>query len=338
MSALISVIVPVYKVMLYLERCINSILAQTFTNFELILINDGSPDECGKVCDAYARKDKRIHVIHQKNKGVSVARNKGLDYVFMSSESRFLTFIDSDDYVHPMYLELLYLPIKNRMAEITSCRMKPTNEPKIEIVNIPISLTPPPRDCPKIYGVENYYCERTMDCIHAMGKLYPRSDWSGLRFPERIEYGEDVYTTYRAIFSHKQIAFVFLPLYGYFQSPNSLVRSKWSPKRLDSILGWEEQVRYFGENGYSDAARISCYTLFNTVLYNLFNISASTRCKDSRISAYDLCKLRKEAKQRFRYYNKKYSKYLTMKQKAKVLIKRLGVKSELFLRKRKSQI
>ena len=104
---LISVIVPVYKVEEYLSRCVDSILSQTFEDFELILIDDGSPDNCGKICDEYTKKDNRVHVIHQENGGLSSARNAGIDWAFENSDSEWLTFIDSDDWVHIQYLDLL---------------------------------------------------------------------------------------------------------------------------------------------------------------------------------------------------------------------------------------
>ena len=100
----ISVIVPVYKVEEYLPQCIDSILAQTFTDFELLLVDDGSPDRCGEICEEYAGKDTRIRVFHQANAGLSCARNTGL----MNARGRYVTFIDSDDYVKPCYLERLY--------------------------------------------------------------------------------------------------------------------------------------------------------------------------------------------------------------------------------------
>ena len=100
----ISVIVPVYKAELYLSKCIDSILAQTFTNFELLLINDGSPDRSGDICEEYALQDKRIRIFHQKNAGVSVARNVGL----VSMRGRYMAFVDPDDYIYPDYLKCLY--------------------------------------------------------------------------------------------------------------------------------------------------------------------------------------------------------------------------------------
>ena len=115
----ISVIVPVYGVENYLPACIDSILAQTHEDFQLILVDDGSPDRCGAICDEYAAKDSRIVVIHQENGGLSAARNTGIDWVFDNSESRWLNFIDSDDIVSPVYLETLYRCAAQNDADIT---------------------------------------------------------------------------------------------------------------------------------------------------------------------------------------------------------------------------
>ena len=118
---LISVIVPVYNVEKYLERCIRSILMQTFKDFDLILIDDGSPDNCPELCDFYEKKDKRIITIHQNNMGLSAARNTGLNWTFKNSNSRWITFIDSDDWVHPRYLESLYVMVKKTEQNISMC-------------------------------------------------------------------------------------------------------------------------------------------------------------------------------------------------------------------------
>lgn len=110
----ISVIIPIYNVEKYLCRCIDSILAQTFTDFELILVDDGSPDHCPEICDEYAARDSRIHVIHKRNEGVSIARNTGLDIV----SGEYVTFVDSDDYIAPDRLELLFLQVAEHQADV----------------------------------------------------------------------------------------------------------------------------------------------------------------------------------------------------------------------------
>ena len=121
MDCLISIIVPVYKVEKYIHRCVDSILAQTFTDFELILVDDGSPDNCGIICDEYALKDNRIHVIHKENGGLSDARNAGIDWAFENSNSEWITFIDSDDWVHPKCLEALVRAAQIYGTEIAIC-------------------------------------------------------------------------------------------------------------------------------------------------------------------------------------------------------------------------
>ena len=103
----VSIIVPVYQVEKYIRQCIDSILAQTFTDFELILVDDGSKDNSGKICDEYAEKDKRIRVIHKENDGLSGARNKGLD----NASGNYFMFVDGDDYISPNMAECLYKKI-----------------------------------------------------------------------------------------------------------------------------------------------------------------------------------------------------------------------------------
>lgn len=113
----LSIIVPVYKVEQYIHKCVDSILNQTFTDFELILVDDGSPDDCGKVCDEYAQNDNRIKVIHQKNSGVSVARNKGVEV----ATGEYIGFVDSDDYISPKMYSVLMNAALNTDADIIKC-------------------------------------------------------------------------------------------------------------------------------------------------------------------------------------------------------------------------
>lgn len=119
MEELISVIVPVYKVEKYINQCIDSIINQTYTNLEIILVDDGSPDNCGIICDKYAKKDRRIKVIHKENAGVSSARNVGLD----NSNGEFITFVDADDYVSNIYCEELLKTLKEKEVDCIACRI-----------------------------------------------------------------------------------------------------------------------------------------------------------------------------------------------------------------------
>ena len=117
----ISVIVPVYKVEPYIHRCVDSILQQSYRDFELVLVDDGSPDNCGSICDEYASRDSRVHVIHQENGGLSAARNAGIDWVFDNSDSQWITFVDSDDWVHPQMLEKLFDAAMEQNTLISIC-------------------------------------------------------------------------------------------------------------------------------------------------------------------------------------------------------------------------
>ena len=117
-TPLISVIVPVYRVEAYLERCVKSILSQTYKNLEVILVDDGSPDQCPAICDACAEKDARVKVIHQENKGLSGARNAGIN----AASGEYLAFVDSDDYVSPHFIEELYQLLQDTGCAIGQCR------------------------------------------------------------------------------------------------------------------------------------------------------------------------------------------------------------------------
>ena len=117
----ISVIVPVYKVEEFLSRCVDSILCQSYPDFEVILVDDGSPDCSGQMCEDYARQDSRIHVIHQENGGLAAARNSGIDWTFAHSDSRWLAVVDSDDWVHPDFLKVLYETAEQTLCKISVC-------------------------------------------------------------------------------------------------------------------------------------------------------------------------------------------------------------------------
>ncbi len=137
----VSIIVPVYKVEPYLRRCVDSILAQTFTDFELILVDDGSPDNCPAICDEYVEKDDRVHVIHQENGGLSAARNAGIDWAFANSNSQWLNFVDSDDWVHPEYLERLRNAAGNKEFTSICGYIKASGEvPSIDEESLKVSI------------------------------------------------------------------------------------------------------------------------------------------------------------------------------------------------------
>ena len=240
----ISVIVPVYKVENYIHRCVGSILAQTFRDFELILVDDGSPDHCGAICDDYAAKDSRVHVIHQENGGLSAARNAGIDWAFANSDSEYLTFIDSDDWVHPSCLRALYGAAQSTGLPISVCGYAETAGEDPQCGEISVETWEP----------EAFYMERHVNAVVAWGKLYSRALFRDVRYPVgRIH--EDEYVTYRLLFPQARLAVVPAPLYAYFQNPEGITKSEWTPRRLDAVEGLNGQRLYFRAHGFARAHR-----------------------------------------------------------------------------------
>lgn len=236
----ISVIVPVYKVEDFLARCVDSILAQTFTDFELILVDDGSPDRCGEFCDAYARKDGRVHVIHQQNGGLSAARNSGIDWVMKNSDSRWLSFIDSDDWVHPDFLKILYAAAEETACKISACGFFCTG-------GAPISDQEDLKiEC---LSADDYYCGNYHKGATpaACGKLYHRSMFRKLRYPVG-KLHEDEFTTYILLYQAGKIGVTPAALYAYFQNPESITRSNWHPGRMHVLEAFEQQIDFAKKN------------------------------------------------------------------------------------------
>ena len=164
---LISVVVPIYNVEKYLNRCVDSILNQTFTDFELILVDDGSPDNCGKICDEYAEKDNRVRVIHKPNGGLSDARNAGIEWALKNSDSEWITFIDSDDWVHPNYLEFLLQAAEKNNTSVSICGFVRT-ENKSDFPKYSFES--------KVYSNEDFWIEKNVNAVIACAKLYKKRD------------------------------------------------------------------------------------------------------------------------------------------------------------------
>ena len=252
----ISVIVPVYKVEPYLHRCVDSILSQTYTDFELILVDDGSPDNCGAICDEYAKQDMRVHVIHQTNGGLSAARNSGIDWAFANSSSDWLTFIDSDDWVHPEYLSRLLRAAEEIGTNVSVCSFcKTTGQVNEEHVSEfqPVKITP-----------ESLWCLDNTRGTVAWGKLYRKHHFAVLRYPVG-KLHEDEFTTYKILFADPFVAFLDDALYYYFQNEDSIVHAEWSPKRMGKLDALEEQIAFFTQNGFEEAFRMQVSTYAYTV-------------------------------------------------------------------------
>ena len=241
---LISIIVPVYRVESYLSRCVDSLLAQTYQNLEIILVDDGSPDQCPAICDACAEKDARVKVIHQENKGLSGARNAGID----AASGEYLAFVDSDDYVSPHFIEELYQLLQDTGCAIGQCRFSYVKgDGLVEEGDSAFCIYRGESLMEQLYGPE----EKATCFVVAWNKLYRAELFkeTGIRYPEgRIH--EDEATTYRLFHEAKKLAFLDRALYGYYTENGGSITSVFSAKRLQWLTAHEERIAFFKKNGY----------------------------------------------------------------------------------------
>ncbi len=238
MQELISVIIPVYKVEKYLERCIDSVINQTYTNLEIILVDDGSPDNCGKICDEYAKKDRRIKVIHKENGGLSSARNAGIDV----AKGRYLSFVDSDDYVNEKFIERLYELLKEYDADISQCDFVKTSgeKPDVdteEVVNVYDSIS----------LLDSMYEIGSVHFVVAWNKLYKSELFKEIRYPEG-KIHEDEAIIHLLIHKANKCVRTNKQMYYYFINENGIMNSKFSEKRLDIFYAFNSRIDFYIEN------------------------------------------------------------------------------------------
>ena len=225
---LISIIVPVYKVEKYLKKCIESILNQTYMNYELILVDDGSPDNCPTLCDEFAKQDSRIVVIHKKNGGLSDARNSGLDI----ARGEYIGFVDSDDYIAPnMYEVLLKTALKNN-ADLTLCNYIRVNESYEEIVSETIHKHAVDKKYNKSEFIHELIKPYGSYYIVVWNKLYKSSIFHKLRFPKGKQH-EDEYVIHHIIDQCDVIVSVKDDLYYYVQRDGSIMSKEFNLKNMD---------------------------------------------------------------------------------------------------------
>ena len=262
----VCVIVPVYRVEQYLHRCVDSILAQTYADFELVLVDDGSPDNSGAICDSYAVRDSRIHVIHQENGGLSAARNAGIDWTVEHSDCQWLTFIDSDDWIHPQMLEILLDMVQSNEKKVSICSYLET----AEMVHSEELVHP----APVLWTPENFFVECNTNAVIAWGKLYHRSCFGQVRYPVG-KIHEDEFTTYRILFEEPEIIVTDVPLYYYFQNAAGITKSQWNPRRLDALEAQQQQIAYFREKGFIRAHDSVAVWYAGKLCWQRRNIAAS---------------------------------------------------------------
>ena len=222
---LISVIVPVYNVESYVAECIESIQNQTYMNLEIILVNDGSTDASGDICDQYAAYDERIKVIHQENGGLSAARNTGIK----AANGDYIAFVDSDDYVGlTLYEDMLKLLKEHDLDIIEFTAFRDKNDGQLEIYEKEDALRLAMHDC----------------FVAAWSKLYKRSAIGDVRFPVGRKF-EDTATSYLYVANANRVGHINRCYYYYRLNPNSITQTSFDAKsRWDFVLGYEERLQY----------------------------------------------------------------------------------------------
>ncbi len=297
----ISVIIPVYNGEDFVERCLNSVLKQTFSDYEIIIVNDGSTDNSKKICEEFAYENSNIRVFNkEKNCGHAPARNTGIDLAF-ESDSEWITFIDCDDWIDEHFLEYLYNAATEKNVDISLCdfiRSVSENDVDTDI-----------RYEPVLYSPEDFWCENRITATIPCAKLFKKTIFNSVRWPNRVH--DDEFLTYKLLFQYNQIAVLKSKMYCYYYNENSVMVSTCSPKRIDSIYAVKERREYFRENNFKKAAELDD-KLYLPALYD-FALFLSKMKKDYKKQYRFLLKeLRRELRQNGEKYGftKEKNEYL----------------------------
>lgn len=255
LQPLVSIIVPVYKVEKYLRTCLDSILAQSYPNWEAILVDDGSPDACPKIIDEYASRDTRMRTVHRENGGLSAARNSGLRTV----RGEFITFLDSDDFWHKDYLKLMVGAALEHDADMVQCdftRGIETTFPEINDLG---------DSSVRIYDRRSIFTSFAAKVI-VWAKLYRRHVLDGITFPEG-RVNEDDCTNWRLYYAADKIAVIDRELYYYTVNPNSTMGKLKKKPDLRFIDAYHERIGFFEQNKEDDLVATSRIQLLKSLSF-----------------------------------------------------------------------
>lgn len=270
---LITVVIPVYNVEAFLEKCLDSVIQQTYKNLEIILVDDGSTDCSGKMCDEYAEKDSRIKVVHQKNKGLSGARNAGIEI----SKGEYITFIDSDDFVSEEFISYLYNLAVRKYADVSICSsIKFYEENETGLGHTVVEE--------RVYNAQQALEDmlyRKNVTAYACGKLYRTTLFNEIRYPEKQLF-EDLNTTYKIFDLAKVITWSSKKLYYYRQRNNSIVNSKFNKKKL-SVIKAGLEIKDFVEKKYPEIYNAAVSKVFISAVDQYRKIPNSIDYREEKI-------------------------------------------------------
>ena len=240
MEELVSIVIPIYNVEQYLEECIKSVIMQTYTTLQIILVDDGSTDNSGEIADNFVKEDKRIQVIHKKNGGLSDARNYGIEL----ATGKYITFIDSDDYVENTYIEKLYNAIKKNNTKVSQCNISKVNNQNEVIEEIGYNVNEV-KNTKKM--LKEIYSQHWIENTVVWNKMYLTELFKDIRYPIG-KIHEDEFITYKILYNVKEIALVNEHLYNYRENVNSITRRKFTLSKLDILEAFEERLEFFKKN------------------------------------------------------------------------------------------
>ena len=279
--AKLSIIVPVYQVKAYLERCLKSLLSQTFKDYEIILVDDGSTDGSGDICDTYAEKFEFVNVIHKKNGGLSSARNAGIN----AATGEYIMFVDSDDLIHSKTAELEITLLEEHRAQALICPLKRFSKEEEININFPIE---------KLEGVsvisgleaENGFFDNPQanKYVSACGKVYKRSLFDDIRFPEGRLF-EDEFTTYKLYYKSTKVVVVDTELYFYFINESGITQNLNLNKRFDSYDARKERIEFFKKNGPTELYHLALMEFLRTAQWDLISCQEGKQDYDQKRGA-----------------------------------------------------
>lgn len=281
-NVLISVVVPIYKVEKYLKRCVDSIINQTYNDLEIILVDDGSPDNCPEICDEYAKTDKRIKVIHKENGGQAEARNFGID----SANGQYIAFVDSDDFIRSDYIFKLYNLCLEYHCQISQCGIEQGGNDYFSNINKQIIIN-------KYNAKELLLSPKRKFSVSPCDKLYRIELFKDVKFPVGKKY-EDDYTTYKLVYLANDIVITNQKLYYYYNNFNSIMRNKADYINLDFIDAYNERIEFFKQKDeralVDNSIKELCIRLMTGYI----------RCKSDKNNKNDTKEIRRLYNEKFR--------------------------------------
>lgn len=261
-NKVVSIVIPIFNVEKYLERCIESVINQTYKNLDIILVDDGSPDNCPKICDEYKKKDKRIKVIHKKNGGLSDARNCGMKII----KGDYLFFLDSDDYIPENAIEiLLNIAIKNSSDIVVGKYLEFSNDNILK------------KNKDDEYEVENFDCKTSLQemmYMHkiansACGKIYKKSLFENIEYPKG-KLMEDLGTTYKVFAKSKVITYTdFICYYYLVNNKGSIMNSNFKLNKLDGVKFAIEELNFMKQFNDDELVLAAKYRLYEECMVRI---------------------------------------------------------------------